>query len=133
VPNPLINRKSKEPADPWERAYLLLQPFIVPTLALLPEPEFTTRQFVMYLRATAPGEETYTQAVSGWKDNMTLGRQTVHGQIIPQLLREEGKATWAGYVYDPRKMTVSVSRLAGSSRAIRLTIDDYRLTIKYES
>lgn len=99
MPNPIINHKPKEPADPWERAYLLLQPLIIPTMALLPEPEFTTRQFVMYLRATEPGEEAYTQAVSGWKDNLTLGRQTVHGQIVPQLLRE-GQATWAGYVYD---------------------------------
>jgi hypothetical protein len=100
---PLINRISKEPTDPWERAYQMLQPLIVPTMALLPEPEFTTRQFVTYLRATDPGEEAYTQAVSGWKDNLNLGRQTVHGQIIPQLLRDEGKATWAGYVYDPQE------------------------------
>ena len=96
---PIINHSAKEPVDPWERAYGLLQPLIKPTLLLLPEPEFTTRQFIMYLRATNPGEDAYTLAVSGWKDNLTLGRQTVHGQVIPQLLREEGQATWAGYVY----------------------------------
>ncbi len=97
---PLINRTAKEPLSPWERAYNLLRPLIVPTLALLPDPEFTTRQFAIYLRATEPGEEAYTQAVSGWKDNLNLGRQTIHGQIIPQLLRDEGQASWAGYVYN---------------------------------
>ncbi len=98
---PIINRQPKIPVEPWEKAYLLLQPLIPLTLALLPEPEFTTRQFVLYLRATEPGELAYTQAVSGWKDNLTLGRQTVHGQVLPQLLKEEGKATWVGYSYDP--------------------------------
>lgn len=101
MPNkPLINRKTKEPETPWEKAFLLLRPLIVPSLALLPEPEFTTRQFIIYLRATEPGELAYTLAVSGWKDNYTVGRQTIHGQIIPQLLREEARATWVGYVYN---------------------------------
>ncbi len=97
---PVIARKAKEPTEPWARAYHLLRPLVAPTLALLPAPEFTTRQFVLYLRATNPGEEAYTQAVSGWKDNLTLGRQTVHGQVVPQLLRDEAGATWAGYVYN---------------------------------
>ncbi|HEX2914249.1 MAG TPA: hypothetical protein VH186_25850 [Chloroflexia bacterium] len=97
---PLINRKPKDPAQLWDYALELLRPLIIPTLALLPNPEFTTREFIMYLRATNPGEDAYTQAVSAWKDNLTLGRQTVHGQIIPQLLREEAKASWAGYVYN---------------------------------
>src|SRR4051794_33860450 len=104
MPKPTIARRGKEPPQPWGRAFDLLRPLIVPTLALLPEPEFTTRQFVMYLRATEPGEDAYTLAVSGWKDNLTVGRQTIHGQIIPQLLREEGQATWVGYVYnDPEE------------------------------
>lgn len=101
---PKINRTKKETAanaePPLERAYRLLQPLIVPSLALVPEPEFTTRTFVMYLRATEPGETAYTDAVSGWKDNLTLGRQTVHGQILPDLLKK-ADATWVGYSYDP--------------------------------
>ncbi len=95
---PVINRL--EPLTPWEAAYNLLQPLMVPSLALLPDPEFTTRQFIMYLRATEPGEEAYTRAVSLWKDNFTLGRQTIHGQIVPQLLREVAGASWAGYIYN---------------------------------
>jgi hypothetical protein len=102
MPKPLINRKPKETRPAQEVAFDLLRPLVPLTLALLPEPEFTTRQFVMYLRATGPGEDAYTQAVSLWKDNLALGRQVVHGQIVPRLLREEAKATWAGYVYgDP--------------------------------
>ena len=98
MPNPVIHRK--EAPTPWEAAYELLKPLIKPTLALVPEPEFTTRQFVIYLRATEPGEEAYTRAVSHWKDNFNLGRQTIHGQVVPQLLREEAAATWGGYVYN---------------------------------
>lgn len=100
MPKPLINRKPKETRPPSAAAYDLLRPLVALTIALLPEAEFTTRQFVMYLRATDPGEDAYTQAVSLWKDNFTLGRQTIHGQIVPQLLREEAKATWVGYVYN---------------------------------
>ncbi len=96
---PIINRKPKEPTSLFLQAYEILRPLIVPTLGLLPEPEFTTRQFIVYLRATTPGEEAYTGAVSLWKDNLNLGRQTIHGQIIPQLLREEGRATFAGFVH----------------------------------
>jgi hypothetical protein len=98
---PLINRVKREPETPWEQAYKLLQPLIVPSLALVPNPEFTTREFIMYLRASNPGEDAYTQAVSAWKDNFTLGRQTIHGQIVPQLLREVAHATWVGFVQDP--------------------------------
>ncbi len=101
MPNPIINRKPvKENENPSERAYKLLQPLIIPTLMLTPGEEFTSRQFVTYLRATDPGEDAYQMAVSGWKENLLLGRQTVHGQILPQLLRESGKVDWAGYVYD---------------------------------
>ncbi len=100
MPKPLINRKPKELKTPQASAYDLLCPLVTLTLALLPEPEFTTRQFVMYLRATDPGEDAYTQAVSLWKDSFTIGRQTIHGQVIPQLLREEAKASWVGYVYN---------------------------------
>lgn len=100
MPKPFINRKPKETRSPQEVAYDLLRPLVALTIALLPEPEFTTRQFVMHMRATNPGEDAYTQAVSLWKDNFTLGRQTIHGQIVPQLLREEAHATWVGYVYN---------------------------------
>lgn len=92
--------KNQEPASLFERAYQLLQPLIVPSLALVPEAEFSTRTFVTYLRASNPGEDAYTEAVSGWQDNFTLGRQTIHGQILPQLLKEAG-ATWVSYSYNP--------------------------------
>ena len=100
MPKPLINRKPKETRPAPEVAFDLLRPLVALTLALLPEPEFTTRQFVMYLRATDPGEDAYTQAVSLWKDNFSLGRQVIHGQVVPRLLREEAKATWVGYIYN---------------------------------
>jgi hypothetical protein len=100
MPDPIINRSPARSKNPWERAYQLLQPLIIPTLMLIPGEEFTSRQFVTYLRATNPGEEAYQLAVSGWPDNLLQGRQTVHGQILPQLLRESGKVEWAGYVYD---------------------------------
>lgn len=100
MPNPIINRKVSDSKTPWEQAYQLLQPLIIPTLMLIPGEDFTSRQFAIYLRATEPGEDAYQMAVSGWKDNLTLGRQTVHGQILPQLLRECGKAEWGGYIYD---------------------------------
>ena len=95
---PIINHI--EALTPWETAYNLLRPLITPSLALVPDPEFTTRQFIIYLRATELGEEAYTSAVSQWKDNFTLGRQTIHGQIVPQLLQHEGDATWVGYVHN---------------------------------
>jgi hypothetical protein len=98
MPNPIINRRPNA-ENPREHAYELLEPFIVPTLALIPGEKFTTRQFIMYLRAYDQGEDAYQFAVSGWKDNLTLGRQTVHGQIVPQLLRNKG-VEWLGYVYD---------------------------------
>ena len=97
MPNPLIVRKNE---DPVERALRILQPQILPALARLPEDEFTLRQFVIYLRATEKGEDAYQLAVSSWPNNLLLGRQTVHGQLIPQLLRSVGKAEWLGYVYD---------------------------------
>jgi hypothetical protein len=97
MPNPIINRRSST-EDPREKAHSLLEPFILPTLSLIPGEEFTTRQFILYLRAYDQGEDAYQFAVSGWKDNLILGRQTVHGQIVPQLLRSKG-VVWLGYVY----------------------------------
>ena len=80
---PIITRQAE---DPQERAIRLLQPQIVPALARLPDDEFTLRQFIMYLRATEAGEEAYQYAVSGWPANLTLGRQTIHGQIMPSIV-----------------------------------------------
>jgi hypothetical protein len=94
---PTINRVPSS-EDPRERAYRLLEPFVLPTLSLIPGEEFSTRQFVTYLRAYDKGEDAYQFAVSGWKDNLTLGRQTLHGQILPQLLRNAG-VEWLGYIY----------------------------------
>ncbi len=99
MPKPFINRKASPGLSAWEQAYKILQPLIVPTLMLLPGEEFTSRQFVTYLRATTPGEDAYQRAVSCWKENLLQGRQTIHGQILPQLLRESKKVEWAGYVY----------------------------------
>ncbi len=82
MPPPVINRKPSASSNPWEQAYKILRPLIIPTLGLIPAEVFTSRQFVTYLRATNPGEEAYQLAVSGWKENLLQGRQNVHGQIL---------------------------------------------------
>jgi hypothetical protein len=97
MPKPLIVRQNE---DPLERAARLLQPQILPALMRLQQDEFTTREFIMYLRATEAGEEAYQYAVSSWSANLTLGRQIVHSQLIPALLRSVSGVEWLGYSYD---------------------------------
>ena len=86
----------------WEQAVALLQPMIAPTLTRI-APEFTTRGFIDLLRGLPDGERAYQAAVRLWPESdEKAARATLHGQIVPGLLRASGQVEWAGYVYgDP--------------------------------
>jgi hypothetical protein len=88
--------------DRMSQALALLAPHVIALIDDWARPEFTTKQFIENLLTEESAQAAYLQAVSLWPDYPpNFGQKTVHGLIIPRLLRATGKAQWAGYVHDP--------------------------------
>lgn len=88
-------------ADRMSRAMELLQPAVQRALARCPA-EFTTRQLIQTLLEEPEGQAAYRAAVALWDDfPAPFGQRTVHGLIVPRLLRASGQVRWAGYIHDP--------------------------------
>lgn len=62
--------------------------------------EFTTVEFVEALQLEEPARVAYHEAVRRWPEsNERLAKMIIHGQVIPQLLRESGLVEWSGFAY----------------------------------
>ncbi len=89
------------PDDRMSQALALLAPHVIALLDQWLRPEFTTKQFIESLLTDEAAQAAYLLAVGLWPDfPPNFGQKTVHGLIIPRLLRATGKAQWAGYVHD---------------------------------
>ncbi|MCS7003020.1 MAG: hypothetical protein NZ518_09245 [Dehalococcoidia bacterium] len=80
-------------------AIALLAPYVDAALALIPEREFTTRQFMMALREHPEAQAAYAQALSQWpEEDRKLALLTVHGIVAGRVLRASPNVQWVGYV-----------------------------------
>jgi hypothetical protein len=86
--------------DRMSQALALLAPYVIALIDDWARPEFTTKQFIDNLLMEPEAQAAYLQAVSLWPDfPPNFGQKTVHGLVIPRLLRATGKAQWAGYIH----------------------------------
>ncbi|HEU5423151.1 MAG TPA: hypothetical protein VFU72_06395 [Nitrolancea sp.] len=76
-----------------------LRPHVTSVARRINVDEFTTVQFVEALHLDDPARAAYEEAVRRWPENEHLAKMILHGQVIPQLLRESGLVEWAGFAY----------------------------------
>jgi hypothetical protein len=86
--------------DPILQATDVLREHITPIIDRINVDEFTTVEFIEALQQDDAARHAFQLALSRWPRNDDLAKMIVHGQIIPELLRESGKVEWAGFAYD---------------------------------
>jgi len=86
--------------DPILQATDVLREHVTSIVERINVDEFTTVEFIEVLQQDDAAQHAYELALTRWPQNDDLGRMIVHGQIIPELLRETGLVEWAGFAYD---------------------------------
>ncbi|HEX7102512.1 MAG TPA: hypothetical protein VF201_07700 [Nitrolancea sp.] len=86
--------------DPILQATDVLRGHIAPIIERINVDEFTTVEFIEVLQQDDAARHAFELALTRWPRNDDLARMIVHGQIIPELLRESGLVEWAGFAYD---------------------------------
>jgi hypothetical protein len=86
--------------DPILQATDVLRGHIAPIIERINVDEFTTVEFIEALQQDDAARHAFELALSRWPRNDDLARMIVHGQIIPELLRESGLVEWSGFAYD---------------------------------
>lgn len=85
--------------QPTAEAADLLRGPLRQLLALIDADEFTTLQLIDVVAEHPPSRVAYAQALALWPGNERRAKMIVHGQVIPQLLRESGVVEWAGFAH----------------------------------
>lgn len=86
--------------DPVETVAELLRPSVAPLIQRIDAEEFTTLQFIEAMQLDEPARQAYEAALGHWPDaDRELAKMVVHGQVIPQLLRQSGLVEWAGFAH----------------------------------
>jgi hypothetical protein len=85
--------------QPTAVALELLRDPLTALLGRIDSDEFTTLQLIEVIPEDPPTSEAYATALALWPRNERLGKMIVHGQVIPQLLRESGVVEWAGFAH----------------------------------
>lgn len=86
--------------DPILQAADVLRAHIAPLIQRINVDEFTTYEFIEVLQQDDAARNAYELALTRWPQDENLAKMVVHGQIIPDLLRETGLVEWTGFAYD---------------------------------
>jgi hypothetical protein len=85
--------------QPTELAMEIMRGPLTALLWRVDADEFTTLQLIDVIELDEDAERAYAEALALWPHNERLGKMIVHGQVIPQLLRESGVVEWAGFAH----------------------------------
>ncbi|MBI4498170.1 MAG: hypothetical protein HY689_09755 [Chloroflexi bacterium] len=90
-----------EPADPFAAAAAVLAPLVPGAVAAMGDTPFTTGQFIRHLRRSRGGEPAYQHALAvlaqGRPEGRRLAEHSLHGIVIPGLLRATPGVAWMGF------------------------------------
>lgn len=91
---------SKVGHDPGGAAAAALRPHIADIIRRINVDEFTTLEFIQALQMDPAGKQAFERALAIIPEtDEARARMILHGQIVPDLLRETGLVEWAGYAY----------------------------------
>ena len=78
----------------------LMGPVIDEVLARLEPGEFTTVEFIEFLRSVPEANAIYEEALRRWGESDDhMSKMVVHGQVIPGVLRRSPLVEWAGFAH----------------------------------
>jgi len=88
-----------------ERSYAILEPVVYAALDRLGPERFSTKRLIEEIRAQAEGEAAYQSALAAYVQSGTsdhMAHLIVHGQVIPEILRNSGRVRFSGFIHgDP--------------------------------
>jgi hypothetical protein len=91
---------AKHDDQPTDEAMALLRPHVGRLVERIDVDEFTTVEFIEAMQLDEEAKDAYRQALHLWPATRErLAKMIVHGQVIPQLLRESGRAEWSGFAH----------------------------------
>jgi hypothetical protein len=86
--------------DPAGAAAATLRPHIESIILRINVDEFTTLEFIEALQSDPAAKRAFDQALAIIPEtDEGRGRMILHGQIVPDLMRETGLVAWSGYAY----------------------------------
>jgi len=86
--------------DPLEAVTEFLAPIVTNIVRRIDADEFTTVEFIEVMQTDDVARDAYDTALRMWPDHdPCIAKMVIHGQAIPQILRESGLVTWAGFAH----------------------------------
>jgi hypothetical protein len=86
--------------DPLEDVTAFLTPTVIDIVERIDVEEFTTVEFIDVLQTDDAARDAYETALRMWPDHdPQIAKMVIHGQAIPQILRESGLVEWAGFAH----------------------------------
>ncbi len=86
--------------DPAGAAAATLAPHVQSIIPRINVDEFTTLEFIDAMQLDPAASQAVARALAIIPEmDEERGRMILHGQIIPDLLRQTGLVEWAGYAY----------------------------------
>lgn len=86
--------------DPGGAASAALRPHVADIIRRINVDEFTTLEFIQALQMDPAGKRAFDRALALIPEtDEARARMILHGQIVPDLLRETGLVEWNGYAY----------------------------------
>lgn len=86
--------------DPIDAAARLLAPSVRDIVLRINVDEFTTPEFIEALQLDDDARAAYEAAIRAWPEpDPEIAKMIIHGQVVPQLLRDTGLVEWAGFAH----------------------------------
>jgi hypothetical protein len=78
----------------------MMAPVVDDILARLEPGEFTTPEFIEFLRSVPEANAAYHEALHRWGErDEHMSKLVIHGQVIPGVLRRSPLVEWAGFAH----------------------------------
>lgn len=77
-----------------------LTPAVDWLLAQIQPGEFTTADFIEFMRSVPRTAAAYDAAIERWGEPERPSKMVIHGQVVPAILRQSSIVEWTGYAHD---------------------------------
>lgn len=96
-----LGRNPADAIDPMDIASDMLRAAVLDIAERIDADRFTTPEFIEVMQLDDAARTAYEEAIRIWPESdPEMAKLVLHGQTIPNLLRESTIVAWAGYAHD---------------------------------
>lgn len=95
----MASENERERPDLVEEIVQFLRPAVLAIVDRIEAEEFTTAQFIDVLQSDPGSKAAYDEALTRWGEDLHYSKMVVHGQVIPTILRQSPRLSWAGFAH----------------------------------